>query len=71
MKLSGCWVGRVVKRRDMETVSDTGVGYIVGLVSNRPFAPLSDGAEVIPLVKFVGREEPISIHHGNIEPYKD
>jgi len=57
--------------KDKENISYSfgrGVGYIVGLTTNGYKG--YDG-EIIPIVKWVERDDPISIHYNNIQPYKD
>lgn len=64
MKLSKCTMGIII-------IDNAGhIGHVVGLATTSSGYP-DNNSEVIPMIKWAGKEIPHAIHHGNIEIYKD
>lgn len=74
MKLSQCTLGVLVTdaarflipgtQRLQESAEPRRIGHVVGLSVNPT-------GEVIPVVQFACRKEPLAIHHANLEPLTD
>ncbi len=74
MKLQDCTYGKLVTfKRDSFALGVSEVGMIVGITNNVPSADLTTRSKIdhaVPLVQW-SNGEVLSVHHNNIEIYKD